>query len=177
MQESFPKYGFEDGKTYTYTVKAKADIQPYSIGGKLKLTVTSKGDEKSTLNLTHEVMFIQGNETGQGNAEPSIWEVNKRLVPTGSGQGANQFGQQLMASLALPSAASERTYFFGAQGNSVSTVKTTEKAILVSSKITDVSGTHTIERTLDPKTKVLLKSTCVSALAIGKTTYELTLDK
>lgn len=175
--EAFPTYGFEDGKTYTYSVKAKAEIQPYSIGGKLKLKVTSKDGEKSMLDLLHEVVFIQGNESGPGNPEPSIWEVNKRLVPTGTGQGANQFGQQLMASLALPAAESERTYFFGAQGNSVSSVKVSEKAIVVSSKITDVTGTHTIERTLDPKTRVLLKSTCVSALGIGKTTYELTLDK
>ena len=177
LDEAFPLYGFEEGKTYTYTVKAKAEIQPYSIGGKLKLKLTKKDDEKSTLDLLHEVMFVQGNESGKGNSEPSMWEVNARLMPTGTGQGANMFGQQLMASLALPSAASERTYFFGAQGTSVSSVKVLEKAIVVSSKITDVTGTHTIERTLDPKTRVLLKSTCVSALGIGKTTYELTLDK
>lgn len=177
VQEAFPKYGFEDGKTYTYTVKAKAEIQPYSIGGKLKLKLTSKDDDKSMLELVHDVEFIQGSERGAGGTQASIWEVFKSLRPTGSGEGANQFGEQLMATLLMPVAAKESYPFFGTSCSATSTVKTTEEAIVVTSKLVSPSGTTTVERTLDAKTRVLVKSKCESVMAIGKINYELTLVK
>jgi len=176
-QDAFPKYGFEDGKTYTYAVKAKAEIQPYSIGGKLKLKLTSKDDDKSMLELVHEVEFIQGNERGAGGTQTSVWEVFKSLRPTGSGEGANQFGEQLMATLLMPVAAKESYPFFGTSCGVTSAVKTTADTIVVSSKLVSPSGTTTVERTLDAKTRILVKSTCVSAMAIGKINYELTLNK
>lgn len=176
-QDAFPKYGFEDGKTYTYTVKAKAEIQPYSIGGKLKLKLTSKDDDKSMLELTHDVLFVADGQSGEGGTQKSIWEVFKSLRPTGSGEGANQFGEQLMATLLMPVAAKESYPFFGTSCAVTSTTKTTAETIVVSSKLVSPSGTTTVERTLDAKTRILSKSSCVSVMPIGKVTYELTLNK
>lgn len=176
-QDAFPKYGFEDGKTYVYSVKANAEIQPYTIGGKLKLKLTSKDAEKSMLELTHDVEFIADGQTGAGGTQTSVWEVQKSLRPTGTGQGANQFGEQLMSTLLLPVAAQERYPFFGTSCTATSAVKTSPEWIVVSSKLVSPSGTTTIERTLDAKTKILVKSKCESAMAIGKITYELTLNK
>ena len=176
-QDAFPKYGFEEGKTYTYTVKAKAEIQPYSIGGKLKLKVTSKDEDRSILELSHEAVFIADGQTGEGGTQTSVWEVFKSLRPTGSGEGANQFGEQLMATLLMPVAAKESYPFFGTSCAATSTAKGSGETIVVSSKLVSAVGTTTVERILDAKTKVLIKSKCESALAIGKINYELTLNK
>lgn len=176
-QDSFPKYGFENGKTYTYTVKAKAAIQPYTIGGKLKLKLTSKDEDKSMLELSHDVEFIADGQSGAGGNQTSVWEVFKSLRPTGSGEGANQFGEQLMATLLMPVAAKESYPFFGTSCAVASAVKTVDETIVVTSKLVSPSGTTTVERTLDAKTKILIKSKCESAMAIGKISYELTLNK
>lgn len=170
---TLPTYGLTDGETWSFRVKAKADIQPYSYGGMMTIKFAAKSDGKWTMTINHKEEMEMNGEKGPGNQTLAMWEVTPDLKPTGTGQGANVFGEQLMGSLFLPSAPEERAPLFGMNPVFVTKVEEEKDRLKVTSNIKDTSGDHTVERWLDAKSRKLLQVKCVSSSAIGKITYEL----
>jgi hypothetical protein len=154
-------------------VKAKADVQPYSIGGTLTVKTNIKGDDLWMMEINHKLEYIADGQTSPGGDQPSIWEVKPNLSPTGSGQGANMFGDQLMACLLLPMTDKERYPLFGDNVLFASATMKVEEMIKVTSKVSSPTGEHTIERYLNAKTLKLMKAKCESKSALGKIVYEL----
>lgn len=170
---TLPTYALTDGETWSFRVKAKADIQPYSYSGLLTIKFDQKRDSKWIMSINHKEEMEMNGEKGPGNQTLAVWEVTPDLKPTGSGQGANVFGEQLMGSLFLPSQTEERAPLFGMNPLFVTKVEEEKERLKVTSNIKDTSGDHTVDRWLDAKTRKLLQIRCVSSSAIGKITYEL----
>jgi hypothetical protein len=169
-----PKYNLVDGESLSFKVKAKAEIQPYSYGGKLTLKFKAKEEGKLWMTeIVHQEMMEMNGESGPGANTMSIWEMNSALRPTLSGQGANVFGLQLMACLWLPSEEKEQTQVFGDMWQVATTATKVDTMIQVTSKVTEQVATHVIDRFLDAKTMKLVKAKCVTKNATGQIVYEL----
>lgn len=170
-----PKYGWANNDSVTFKVRAKADVQPYAIGGTLTLKLTERTPGKTwRMELSHAVQMIVGNETSNGDTMTGWYEVNQTLYPTGTGEGAFLFGPQLLACLILPATSHERIVLFG-RDLWVSTVSEKDNTITVTTNIEDQTGAkHNIVRLLDAKTRKLVRAKCETRNALGLTSYELT---
>jgi hypothetical protein len=172
-QASLPKYSIADGDVWKFTVKAKNEMQPYSTAGALTVSFKQKSDTVLAMLISHDVVMEAQGQSAPSGKQESYWEVSKGLSPTGSGEGMNQFGPELMSILLLPTKATE-TYMIPIE-RSVYTTKSVEEKdfIKVTSNVKSPISEHVIERWLDAKTFRLVKGKCVTKSAIGNTTYEL----
>jgi hypothetical protein len=170
---ALPKYNLVDGETLSFKVAGKVEIQPYAIGGTLTLKTKKKGNDLWMAEITHNTEFIAEGETSPGGPQMSVWEMEPNLKPTGSGEGANLFGEQLMAILVLPTQEKEKFPYFSDSSVFVTTATKDGDFIKVTSKISNPGGEHVVDRFLNAKTLKLVKGKCLSTTGIGKTTYEL----
>jgi hypothetical protein len=170
---NLPAYKIADGDTWKFNVKAKAEIQPYTYGGTLTVGFKSKG-QLWDMTINHKVMFEANGEKGPGPEQVSVWEVQPTLYPTGTGEGANTFGDQLMGILFMPDKAQVQCSILASNAVFNTTSATENEMLKVTSKIEHPTGQHTIDRWLDPKTLKLVKAKCVTKNATGLITYELT---
>jgi hypothetical protein len=172
FDEPLPTYALKDGETWKFAVKAKVEIQPYSYGGVLTVTFKSKGKLYDMV-LNYKSEMEMNGEKGPGPEELAIFETDEHLKPTGSGQGAINFGDQLLSILVLPSDGQVRLPLF-ADSSLFATKATVEKDMIrVTSAISNRYGESTVDRWLDAKTKKLLKAKCSTKNALGITNYEL----
>lgn len=172
-QVSLPTYRLNDGEKWNFVVKAKAEIQPYGIGGPITLSFKQKTGGKWDVMMNHKTEFEMNGEKGPGNEMAALFEMDGTLTGTGSGQGMLLFGEQLNMILALP--ASERTTWAWITGNEPVITKATkdQTMIKVTSEAKNPTGQHTIERWLDEKTLKLVRAKAVTKNATGLITYEL----
>lgn len=170
-----PKYGWANQDSVTFKVRAKAEIQPYAIGGTLTLKLTERTPGKTwRMELSHAVEMVVGSETSKGDTMTGWYEVDQSLYPTGTGEGAFLFGPQLLACLILPATSHERIVLFG-RDLWVSTVSEKDNMITITTNIEEQAGAkHSIVRVLDAKTRKLVRAKCETRNAMGLTSYELT---
>ncbi|MBS1720855.1 MAG: hypothetical protein JST35_10445 [Armatimonadetes bacterium] len=172
--EPYPTYKIQTGDTWTFKVKAKVDVQPYTIIGDMKVKFDAMPSGKNwQMTLNHKVEFEMNGEKGPGNNMTSVWEVSPQLVPTGPGQGMNIQGEQLLIALMLPTKDQEAFAGF-AEGNLYTSKVTTEKELTkITSTAKDSRSTHTVERWINPKTGRLVQAKVVTTGPIGGIRYEL----
>jgi len=172
--EALPSYGYKSGDVLTFKVNAKAEIQPYGIGGILTVKLTEKTPGKLwNMELNHKTEFVADGQRSPGQEQMAIFETTPNLMPTGAGQGMLMFGDQLAAILVLPTEAEMKLPIFTDRSVFKTTSTKDDKFVKVTSAVTDVTGTHTVDRYLDIKTMKLVKAKCVTKNATGLITYEL----
>ncbi len=176
--EGFPKYTFKEGDVWTFAVKAKADIQPYSVGGDLTITFQSVPGLKSlAMVLKHKSEMVVGNDRAPGAEFAAAYAINESLLPNGSGEGALMFGPQLLAALLLPAAPEARVPLNGMPTVYSSKVSADKELTKVSSTAKSQVESYTIDQWVDGKTGRLVKATVVTTNATGKITLELSAKK
>jgi hypothetical protein len=173
QQPSFPAWGYKAGDSQKFSVNGKVEIQPYSTGGTLTLTVLPKSDSTVWLKIDHDVVMEAAGEKSSAGVMSSQWEMDRYFVPTKVGEGSNIMGPQLMAILTLPKQEKETSDYFGPRSAVVSKVAKDGENLKVTSVHQFVGGTSEVERVLDGKTNKLIKGSCVTKNALGKTVYEL----
>jgi|GEM_PF-1819578 len=178
---AFPTYNFKEGDTWTYQVKAKADIQPYAIGGKLTMKFISAPTMPLAINVEHATVMEVGNEKADGGTTSAIYGVDKMLAPTNSGQGAMLFAPQFLSAIFLPANNGGNMVFLGLMTEFRSGLMTEFRSTtsedkdlvkITSSAKTQVESTS-IEQWVDPKAGRLVRAKVVTTNATGKITYEL----
>ncbi len=178
VAEGFPKYTFKEGDTWTFAVKAKADIQPYGVGGDLTIQFQSVPGLKSlAMVLKHKSEMVVGNDKAPGAEYAAAYAVNESLLPSGAGEGALMFGPQFLAALLLPSAPEARVPLNGLPHVYSSKVALDKELTKVSSVAKGPVESYTIDQWVDAKTGRLVKATVVTTNATGKITLELTSKK
>jgi len=176
--EGFPKYTFKEGDVWTFAVKAKADIQPYGVGGDLTITFQSVPGLKSlAMVLKHKSEMVVGNDKAPGAEFAAAYAINESLLPNGSGEGALMFGPQVLAALLLPSAPEARVPLNGMPTVYSSKVSADKELTKVSSTAKSQVESYTIDQWVDGKTGRLVKATVVTTNATGKITLELSAKK
>lgn len=176
--EGFPKYTFKEGDVWTFVVKAKADIQPYGVGGDLTITFQSVPGLKSlAMVLKHKSEMVVGNDKAPGAEFAAAYAINESLLPNGSGEGALMFGPQVLAALLLPSAPEARVPLNGMPTVYSSKVSADKELTKVSSTAKSQVESYTIDQWVDGKTGRLVKATVVTTNATGKITLELSAKK
>lgn len=170
---AFPAYGFKDGDVWTYTVKAKVEVQPYSTGGVMTLAFGTMPNGKDVkLTVTHKAEMEMNGEKGPGGEFVAVYGMNRSLCPTGGGDGLVSFAPQLLAALLMPNKAEERLAMGGNPFVFASKVEAEKDLTKVSSTAKGQVEEYAIEKWLD-KSGRLVRAKVVTTSGIGKTSFEL----
>lgn len=170
---AYPTYNIKEGDTWTYIVKAKADIQPYAIGGKLTMKFGSTPTMPLAITVEHATMMEVGNEKADGGTTSAIYGVDKMLAPTMSGQGAMLFAPQFLAAIYLPSKAADNMVFLGQMTEFRSTTSEDKDLVKITSSAKTQIESTSIEQWIDAKAGRLVRAKVVTTNATGKISYEL----
>lgn len=174
---SFPTHGFKEGQVYKYTMKGGVSIQPYTTGGTVSVKVQKKSEKLLMANIDHDVVMEASGQKEAAGLMQSVWEMTPSFLPTGTGEGALPMGEQLMACLLLPTKATDFCIYFGGRTPTTSKVEKVKETLKVTTVYEAAVGQITVEQILDEKTSVLQSAKLDSTGVLGKTTYELKLQK
>jgi hypothetical protein len=170
---ALPSYTLTEGDTWKFQVKAKADIQPYSIGGPLTIKFGKRPNGKWSITMNHKSELEMNGDKGPGQEAMAFFEVEPTLLGTGAGEGSLLFGQQLAACLALPGKASTKFTNFDVITEYTSKATEEKEMIKVTSSAKAQTAQYAIEQWIDKKSGKLVQAKCVTTNATGAIRYEL----